>query len=509
MNGLPAELLVMIIDQLWEDPSDYGPSPSSSYTNPIDSLLINLRSVRLVCKGFREAASNIFEETYFQTRSVSLCRKSLLDLIKISESAKFSRHVCTLRIRAIRFDRHLHENGLGVSLLSKALKNLDGTVRSVMMSVSCPNKLRDCRDEAKIMEATIYAICRSKIQLSHLTVNTNKPNVVMLPTDNLRSSHARNMQHLRSTRLEFLNSSSLDTEIHQILAHGSIDKFINAMPLLQELSIHFTSEIWYRAPLSRILGTATQRNLKTLRLCGFNAREIELVDFLIHHRNTLRSLELADFKLRNGQWRHVFSALHDRLSLEKLWFRRIWDRDEVFQNSSESLQGYIRGDSDFVDWDSIVSPRDNSDDDLEPIQLGVSGIFISFPEDLLYDPDDVDDDDGVNPIPFFAHELLHPGLSGHVIVDEENAEDPESECNSSSADEGSGVIDMAQEHEDAPREGVGRSVPEDTSDQRDLERYFELYDYADEGEDFMNGADCLDGSAFWPLHESEESEESK
>lgn len=499
----------MIIDQLWEDPSDYGPFPSSSDTNPIDFLLINLRSVRLVCKGFCEAASNIFEETYFRTRSVSLCRKSLLDLIKISESAKFSRHVCTLRIRAIRFDRHLHENGLAGSLLSKALENLDGTVRSVMMSVSCPDKSRDCRDEAKIMEATIYAICRSKIQLSHLTVNTNKPNVIMLPTDNLRSSHARNMQHLQSTRLEFLNSSSLDTEIHQILVHGSIDKFINAMPLLQELSIHFTSEIWYRAPLSRILGTATQRNLKTLRLCGFNARESELVDFLIHHRNTLRSLELADFKLRNGQWRHVFSALRDGLSLEKLWFRRIWDRDEVFQNSNESLQGYICGDSDFVDWDSIVSPRENSDDDLEPIQLGGSGIFISFPEDLLYDPDDVDDDDGVNPIPFFAHELLHPGLPGHVIVDEENTEDPESESSSSSTDEGSGVIDMAQEHEDAPREDVGRPVLEDTSDQRDLERYFELYDYADEGEDFMNGADCLDGSAFWPLHESEESEESE
>ena len=210
MNGLPAELLVMIIDQLWEDPSDYVSFPSSSDANPIDSLLINLRSVRLVCKGFREAASNIFGETYFQTRSVSLCRKSLLDLIKISESAKFSRHVSTLRIGAIRFDRHLHENGLGVSLLSKALKNLDGTVRSVMMSISCPNKLRDCRDEAKIMEATIYAICRSKIQLSHLTVNTNKPNVVMLPTDNLRSSHARIMQHLRSTRLEFLNSSGIN-----------------------------------------------------------------------------------------------------------------------------------------------------------------------------------------------------------------------------------------------------------------------------------------------------------
>ena len=140
----------------------------------------------------------------------------------------------------------------------------------------------------------------------------------MLPTDNPRSSHARNMQHLRSTRLEFLNSSSLDTEIRQILAHGSIDKFINAMPLLQELSIPFTGEIWYRTPLSRILGTATQRNLQTLRLCGFNARESELVDFLIHHRNTARPLELADFKLRNGQWRHVFSALRNRPSLEKL-----------------------------------------------------------------------------------------------------------------------------------------------------------------------------------------------
>lgn len=501
MNDLPIELLVMIIDQLWEDPLEHGLFPPSSDINPVNSLLSSLRSVRLVCKSFREAASNIFGETYFQTRSVSLSPKSLLDLIKISESAHLSRHILTVKVKAIKFDRRLYGNGLGVSLLAKALKNLDGRVRSVAMSISCPDKLRGCQDEAKIMEATIYAIFLSRIQLSHLTVNTNRPSVIMLPTSNLRSSHSRNMQRVRSTRLEFLNSSSLDTEIHQILAHGSIHKFINAMPLLQELSIHFTSEIWYRAPLSRILGTATQGNLETLRLCGFNARESELVKFLVHHRNTLRSLELSDFKLRNGQWRHVFSALRDRLSLEKLWFKRIWDREEVFLASSDSVQGYICGGSDFIDWDSVVSPRDNSDEDLEPIQLGDSGVFISFPEDLLYDPDDADDDDVINPIPFFAHELLHPGLPGQVGT--EDVENPGSECSRSIIGGASHVVDMSsQRNADAPKGDVERSTAEDASDERELERYSELYDYTDQEEDSMNG------SAFRPVHVCEESEES-
>ncbi|OCK84172.1 hypothetical protein K432DRAFT_414177 [Lepidopterella palustris CBS 459.81] len=485
MDKLPVELLSIIIEQLWEEPPDRGPRLTHPRARSSDALLINLRSVRLVCKGFCKAASNIFGETYFQVRWVSMSRKSLLDLIEISESTKFGCHVHTLRISAVRFDKQLHDEGQSVLLLSKALKNLDGKLTSTMLSIKCSERTQGCQDEAKIMEAVTHALFRSKVQLSRLRIYTNKPSILTIPSDTLRTPHTRNMQHLRSLKLDFLNASTLDTETHQMLSQGSISRFLNTLPSLQSLSIFFASEIWYRTPLNKIFGSGTHKNLTTLRLCGFNAREAELSNFLIRHHEKLRSLELADFKLRNGQWRSVFSTIRYRLSLERLWFRRIWDRLEAFSLSDESFQGYVRSDFDNVDWDSIASPRENSDLDLEPVQLGETGMFITFPEDLLYDPDDVDDDDNVNPIPYFAHELLHPGHAGHDvdIDDDDDMDDP-----------GTGSSrEQSVERFDVEEDKLGVfSIDDDW----DMEKYLERYDYDSEEEDYMHLTTYSDGSGF-------------
>ncbi|ORY18547.1 hypothetical protein BCR34DRAFT_553810 [Clohesyomyces aquaticus] len=421
MNDLPLELLSMIVHELWEDspgPSDRGPRLTHPKTKSKDNLLINLRSVRLVCKSFRHAATHLFGETFFQVRWVSLSRKSLSDLTAISELPQYARYLHTVRVSTVNFDHQLHDQGETVPLLSKALANFQPTLRSILFSLKCSERYKECQDEAKTVTTVRNALLHSEIQPCRLRIYTNKPSVLTLPNARLQDAHLKNMSSLRCLKLDFLNESIVDSEIHQNLAHGTIARYIAGMPQLENVSIYFAKEIWYRTPLGQILGTGVIKNLKSLRICGFNCREKELIDFLHRHRSTLVSLEIADFKLRNGQWVNVFEAISDKSSVEKLVFRRLWDKHEVFSHSDDSFQGFIREEIDTVNWSRIATLREESDLGLEPVELGETGTFISFPEDLLYDEENIeDDDDVVNPIPYFAHELLHPGISGRPEED--------------------------------------------------------------------------------------------
>lgn len=412
MDDLPLELLSMIIEQLWEDspdPPDRGPRLTHPKARTKDKLLINLRSIRLVCKSFRHAAANLFGETFFQVRWVSLSQSSLLDLIAVSETPQYARHVHSLRISAIDFDPQLDKQGEGMRMLAKAFKNFESSLKSILLSLKCSERSRDCQDEMRIIDTVRSALFRSNVQLSRLRIYTNRPGALALASPQLRNFHSVSMQNLTCLKLDFLNDTTVDAEIHETLSRGTVARFVIAMPQLQRLSIYFANEIWYRTPLKKLLGDTVITNLKSIRMCGFNCRESELTDFLLLHRHTLESLEFADFKLRNGKWRNIFKTIREEMSLEMLLFRRVWDREEVFSLSDEWFQGFTRVEFDVVDWDILATSREESDLDLEPVELGETGMFISFPEDLLYDADDADDEDVVNPIPYFAHELLHPG----------------------------------------------------------------------------------------------------
>ncbi|KAF2472937.1 uncharacterized protein BDR25DRAFT_12700 [Lindgomyces ingoldianus] len=443
MDDLPLELLSMIVEELWEDSPDAtgrGPRLTHPKTKSKDNLLINIRSVRLVCKAFRHAAANLFGETFFQVRWVSLSRKSLLDLAAISELPEYVRHIHTLRISTVKFDRELDNQGEALELLSKALAKLQPKLRSILFSLKCSQRSRDCQDEIKVIHIVRNALLHSEVQPARLRVYTNKPSALALPDPELQDAHMKNMESLRCLKLDFLNESTVDSEIHQNLTRGTIARYIAGMPQLQNVSIYFASEIWYRTPLNQILGKAVIKNLKSLRICGFNCRENEMMNFILRHRDTLRSLEIADFKLRNGLWRNIFTAIREKTYVEKLVFRRVWDKQEVFSLSDESFQGFTRSEIELVDWDKIATQREDSDLDLEPVELGETGMFISFPEDLLYDPEDIgDDEDVVNPIPYFAHELLHPGISGQT-GEHEGSEDGTTESTETSMESHGSVI---------------------------------------------------------------------
>lgn len=425
MDSLPLELLSMIVDELWDDPP-YGPDRGPRLTHPKtkskDRLLINLRSVRLVCKAFAHAAAGLFGETYFQVRWVSLSQTSLSDLLALSQLPQYARHVHTLRIDALKLDHQLDESGETMVMLAKALTNMETTLRSILLSLKCSRKSEECIDERKVVDTVRSALLHSRVQPARLRVYTNRPKVFCLPNPKLHLAHSVNMQHLTCLKLDFLNATTVDPEIHQALSRGTIARFIGAIPQLQHLSVYFASEIWYRAPLRALLGEAPIERLKSLRICGFNSRETEMNDFLLRHKHTLQSLEIVDFKLRNGKWRNVFRTLCDETALETLHMRRVWDRDEVFLLSDTTFQTFTRAEFDVADWDKIASSREDGNLDLEPMELGETGTYITFPEDLLYDDEDVDDDDVVNPLPYFAHELLHPGHDMHAGSETTSAE---------------------------------------------------------------------------------------
>ncbi|KAF2683973.1 hypothetical protein K458DRAFT_418294 [Lentithecium fluviatile CBS 122367] len=415
MDTLPLEILSMVMEQLWSDPT-YSPSRGPRLTHPKakskDKLLTNLRSARLVCKAFCHAASSLFGEMYFQVIWVSLSHNSLSNLLALSGLPQFARHIHTLRIDAVKFDHGLHESGENMVMLAKALRNLETTLKSILLSLKCSRSSEDCLDETKVAGAVRNALLHSRVQPARLRVYTNRPEVFCLPNSQLHLAHAVNMQHLTCLKLDFLNATTVDPEIHQALSKGTIARFIDAIPQLQNLSIYFANDIWYRAPLNLLLGEGRIKSLKSIRLCGFNSRQNEMNDFMMRHKDTLQSLEIVDFKLRNGSWRDVFRVIHEQTNIETLQIRQVWDRDEVFLLSDSNHQVFARTELETVNWDSIATSRNDSNLDLEPMELGRTGTYVTFPEDLLYDEDDVEDDDLVNPLPYFAHELLHPGHHG-------------------------------------------------------------------------------------------------
>ncbi|KAF2713347.1 hypothetical protein K504DRAFT_461881 [Pleomassaria siparia CBS 279.74] len=434
MDDLPLELLSMIIDQLWQDSPDApdrGPRLTLPKAKSKDELLINLRSIRLVCKTFRNAAAGLFGETFFQVRWVGLSRKSLEELVTVSRLPHYVRYIHCLRISAVGFDHELDRSGEAMRILATACKNLATNLNSILFSLKCDERSRDCQNETRTLDIVRAALFQSNVQPSRLRIYTNKPLALALSTPQLDAFHAMSMANLTCLKLDFLNSTAVDKETHQALSQGTIAAFIAGMPALKRLSIYFASEIWYRVPLRMVLGEGKWPHLNMLRLCGFSCRENELSSFLVRHACTLATLELSDFKLRAGQWRSVFKPIQSELALESFRIRRIWDRDQVFAPSASIFHNFTGPELKSAKWDELAVRREEDGDlDLEPVELGETGMFISFPEDLLYDSDHVDDEDNVNPIPGFVGELLHPGLPRG---DERGRERVEEESTSSSA----------------------------------------------------------------------------
>jgi hypothetical protein len=104
MDTIPPEILTQIIQDLWEVSTWKLCCPS-----PLDKdlLLENLRNVRLVCSGFKAAASKIFGENYFSSREVIFEQKSLSTLLAIAKSKEFRRYFMHLIVNTFQFAQEL------------------------------------------------------------------------------------------------------------------------------------------------------------------------------------------------------------------------------------------------------------------------------------------------------------------------------------------------------------------------------------------------------------------
>jgi hypothetical protein len=104
MDNVPNEILTQIVESLNEEPIRTLCCPSPLDTDP---FLANLRNVRLVCRGFKVAAADIFGETYFSSREVILEKSSLEALLSIVKHEELRKRLKNLTVNTYQFPAEL------------------------------------------------------------------------------------------------------------------------------------------------------------------------------------------------------------------------------------------------------------------------------------------------------------------------------------------------------------------------------------------------------------------
>jgi hypothetical protein len=124
MENVPNEVLTQIVESLEED-ADWELCCSSPLDT--DPFLANLRSVRLVCRGFKAAAAHIFGETYFSCREVILEKSSLETLRSIAKHKELCKFVTHLTVNTYQFPAELTEWSTFRSHISREVANEHAT----------------------------------------------------------------------------------------------------------------------------------------------------------------------------------------------------------------------------------------------------------------------------------------------------------------------------------------------------------------------------------------------
>jgi hypothetical protein len=109
-----------------------------------------------------------------------------------------------------------------------------------------------------------------------------------------------------------------------VLTKGDLRSFLSQLPMLQHLSLVFSSELLghevlcSHAPLGCVLPTPTPwSNLQSIHLDGFESTAQELVEFLGVYCATLKSVTLRNCFLLSGSWIYLLPELRELLSLEE------------------------------------------------------------------------------------------------------------------------------------------------------------------------------------------------
>lgn len=454
METLPVELLVRVIEELWEDKPDNvlpcAPSPLDR-----DSLLQNLKSVRLVNNVFKAAAFRVFRDAFFTKRTIVMDKRSLTKLMDLTASdlgnkldtliistyqflpsiceskVAFEKHIrkhkntehtylkqigdefdakrIAVALKAYR--RYLKEQGImrktaaDSAMLARAL----GNVRKSLMSVCITGFEPSCgsraiaRDvgvthhvgdfPASIAKEVVSVVVRA-IYWSRIELCQLKFTCLSLGALQLSDGDYYHLKrsniHLHGMDLAVRQSENDDREALEDDALGTL---IRTARHLTSLALRFPEFQPYPFALRSLVGT--RHMLTCLELEGLTVQRNDLFCTLIKLRHTLCSISLRTTFLRTGTWRKMFEWMHKTLALSDFAFHVIWDTDEELHTATASLKDYMTNVSDEFDWTDMKGEIKPSE--IAVLQLGTDSdwSFNSGDEgdDESDDESDVESDD--------------------------------------------------------------------------------------------------------------------
>lgn len=186
------------------------------------------------------------------------------------------------------------------------------------------------------------AILRSGTRLRHLTAIDISYTVLQNHGRDFERVRAM-MRYLRELRLGFdcylERGDSRDhveyvwLHAHKYLADRGLKQYLSAAPELRvlKLSLPRFPLPWQWGPTGNFedcVGDISWTKLREFGITAMDAKEDELVDFLLRHKRTLRRLSLSNLSLTQGSWVSLFERIAGKLpNLKKVRLRGRFDEE--------------------------------------------------------------------------------------------------------------------------------------------------------------------------------------
>lgn len=149
------------------------------------------------------------------------------------------------------------------------------------------------------------------------------------------------LPYLVSLGNAFITMKSISLSINEWCSANSrmpgwengISQFISTAPSLETLSLNLGKgypEPRYSVPIIRSLAQTTRfPKLHTFQLYGGAFEELDLLDFVLNHKHSIRRISLPHVNNQDGYWKSILTAFRDSLDLEYLYVQRPMERGNL------------------------------------------------------------------------------------------------------------------------------------------------------------------------------------
>jgi hypothetical protein len=344
IERLPAELVDMITSRL---------------------LAPDYAALRLTSRRLHFISHTEFLKRFFTTVSTFLDPTSLARLVDMSSHGMFANSVRGLHIKSrggapdkgppiyddFRFIRDIATNKNAVSIvrpLSRAMGSLPNlnSVRFYLHGQNIEYSRSIYKSDIVMFQASCFqmildSIIQSNSQLHELSTFSGcvrlSSSCAIIPHQAFNFP----LQYLVTLSDAFVNMKSMALSINEWCSANSrvpgwengITQFISTTPSLENLSLNLGKgypEPRYSVPIIRSLAETTRLpKLNTFQLYGGAFGEQDLLNFMLHHKHSIRRISLPHVNNHDGSWKSVLSAFRDSLDLEYLYVQRPMERGNL------------------------------------------------------------------------------------------------------------------------------------------------------------------------------------